>query len=290
MLKYGVNLPNFGAFGDPRLVADLAREAEAAGWDGFFIWDHINRSVKLPVIDPWITLAAVAMTTQKMTLGALVTPIARRRPWKLAREAATLDHLSGGRLILGVGLGSSGGRDVEWADFGEESDLKTRAAMLDEGLAILAGLWSGETFSYDGQHYQVKPTQFLPKPLQTPRIPIWVGGSWPNRAPFKRAARWDGVFPLLDDQTTPKPDQLRALVEYVREQHGDDRPFEVICLAEPTAGDDLAQAAAIVAPYQAAGATWWLEELKPQRFGVDWSEEWPFEALRERILQGPPKG
>jgi alkanesulfonate monooxygenase SsuD/methylene tetrahydromethanopterin reductase-like flavin-dependent oxidoreductase (luciferase family) len=146
-MKFGIYLPNFGPFGDARVLADLAREAENAGWDGFFIWDHIAGG-NLPIVDPWVALAAIAIATRKIRIGTTVTPLPRRRPWKVAREAVSIDHLSGGRLTLGVGIGLG---DAEWAHLGEETDLKKRGAMLDEGLSVLIGLWSGEPFSYAGQ-------------------------------------------------------------------------------------------------------------------------------------------
>jgi alkanesulfonate monooxygenase SsuD/methylene tetrahydromethanopterin reductase-like flavin-dependent oxidoreductase (luciferase family) len=139
-VKYGLYLPNFGPFGDARVLAELARDAERAGWDGFFLWDHVARPGAPPVVDPWIALAAIAVATERVRIGALVTPLARRRPWKVARETVSLDRLSNGRLVFGAGLGSSGGAEVEWAGFGEETDLARRAGMLDEGLEILTGL------------------------------------------------------------------------------------------------------------------------------------------------------
>ena len=179
-MNFGIDVPNHSAYSDPRLLVELACEAEAAGWDGFFIWDHLVRwnDRRIPVVDPWITLAAIAVKTERICLGPMVTPLARRRPWKLARETVTLDHLSGGRLILGIGLGSRS--TAEFKAFGDEGDPKARAAMLDEGLEVLAGLWSGHAFSYSGKYYQIEETQFRPPPVQSPRIPIWVAGTWPN--------------------------------------------------------------------------------------------------------------
>jgi alkanesulfonate monooxygenase SsuD/methylene tetrahydromethanopterin reductase-like flavin-dependent oxidoreductase (luciferase family) len=176
-MQYGIYLPNFGDEISPRALADLACEAEQAGWDGFFLWDHIlySKTQKLRMVDPWIALAAMAMKTERIRLGTSVTPLPRRRPWKLARETVSLDHLSNGRLILSVGLGEPG--DAEFGQFGEETDIKVRAAKLDVGLDVLAGLWRGKSFSYQGKYYQVQKTVFLPPPVQTPRIPVWVGGS-----------------------------------------------------------------------------------------------------------------
>ncbi len=168
--------------GMPDSSHDLARDAESAGWDGFFLWDHIAEKDEagnsLPCTDPWIALTAAALQTTSIILGTTVTPLPRRRPHKLARETVTLDRLSGGRLVLGVGIG---GGKTEWDLLGEETDLPSRGRMLDEGLDILVGLWSGESFEYQGEHYHIEQAQFLPKPLQQPRIPIWVGGGWPEQ-------------------------------------------------------------------------------------------------------------
>ncbi|MBN1203145.1 MAG: LLM class flavin-dependent oxidoreductase [Anaerolineae bacterium] len=283
-MKYGLDIPPFGGLGDARTLADLARDAEAAGWDGFFIWDHIDRDVVLDIVDPWIALAAVAMQTERIRLGPLVTPLPRRRPWKVAREAVSLDHLSGGRLVLGVGLGS--GQPSEWNNLGEETDLKRRGAMVDEALDIITGLWSGEPFSYRGQHYTVTDSQFVPVPVQQPRIPIWTGGYWPNKKPFLRAARWDGVFPLPGRDGVLSPEQIHDLVAFIREHRADDRPFDILHRCEPLPGADLDRAAARVAPYALAGVTWWIEALHPWHFGGGW-DDWPVEAMRDYVRRGP---
>ena len=164
-MKFGIYLPNFGPYGDAHVLADLARDAEYAGWDGFFLWDHIT-GWKLPFVDPWVALTAIALNTQRMRIGTTVTPLPRRRPWKLARETVSLDHLSGGRLTLGVGIG---GGEAEWDHLGEQPDLKVRGEMLDEALDILVGLWSGESFSYVGKYYQITEAHFLPYKLRDPR-------------------------------------------------------------------------------------------------------------------------
>lgn len=283
-MRAGISVPNFSEYSDSRLVAELAHEAEDAGWDGFFLWDHLlfENKWRLPIADPWVALAAMAMRTSHIRLGPMVTPIPRRRPWKLARETVTLDHLSNGRLILGVGLGWPPVDD--FARFGEESDDKVRAAKLDEGLDILTGLWSGEPFRYQGQHYHIQEeTVFLPRPVQSPRIPIWVAGFWPKKAPFRRAARWDGVFPLsLNvewDQNIPL-EEVQATRAYCLSQRATDAPFEIVVAGE-TPGDDPAKASAIVTPYIEAGMTWWIENVTPQRG--------PLDAMRQRIRQGPPR-
>ncbi|MDQ3929255.1 MAG: LLM class flavin-dependent oxidoreductase [Chloroflexota bacterium] len=278
-MRYGIIVPNFGEYSDARTVAELAREAEGAEWDGFFIWDQMSMDTPEPVADPWVVLAAVAMSTSRVRLGPMVTPIARRRPWKVAREAVTLDHLSGGRLILGVGLGAF--QYEEFEALGEVSDPRTRAEMLDEGLQVLVGLWSGEPFSFEGKHFNIKGAQFLPKPLQRPRIPIWVAGSWPTKAPFRRAARWDGVIPGWDIMGGQKqhPNEVADMIEYIKSHRTSPEPFEVAYGAK-TPGDP-AQATTITRPYIDSGITWWLEDLNPWRGTLS--------EMRERVLQGPPK-
>jgi alkanesulfonate monooxygenase SsuD/methylene tetrahydromethanopterin reductase-like flavin-dependent oxidoreductase (luciferase family) len=281
-VRYGIYAPNFGDYGDPRTLAALARETEEAGWDGFFVWDHLqffdpDQRVP-PVADPWVALSAIAVATDRIRLGPMVTPVTRRRPWKLARETASLDRLSGGRLILGVGLGGS--TDADFARFGEETDAGVRARKLDEGLAVLAGLWSGEPFGFQGEHYRVRETTFLPTPVQSPRVPIWVAGQWPNRAPMRRAVRWDGVFPAKQTFEVMEPDELREVVAHLRPHRDSDTPFDVV-LAGETPGDHSDKGASVVAPYAEAGLTWWLEALHDHRG--------PLEAMRERIRRGPPE-
>ena len=282
-MRYGLSVPNLGVYGEPRRLVGLAQAAEAAGWDGFFLWDSVlvDPHRPQPVVDPWVVLAAIATVTERIRLGPMVTPLARRRPWKLARETVSLDHLSGGRLILGVGLGDPA--EVEFGHFGEATDARARADRLDEGLAVLAGLWSGRPFAYAGEHFQVREAVFLPTPVQTPRIPIWVGGWWPNRRPMRRAARWDGVFPgKLGDGGVGMltAAEVREIVAYIGQHRTASEPFDVVVAGE-TPGDSPA-AAALVAPYAAAGVTWWLESLPETPASLD--------AVQMRIRQGPPAG
>jgi alkanesulfonate monooxygenase SsuD/methylene tetrahydromethanopterin reductase-like flavin-dependent oxidoreductase (luciferase family) len=221
----------------------------------------------------------MAMATSRILLGPMVTPLYRRHPWKLARETVTLDHLSGGRVVLGVGLGD----DVfgEIRTFDGPMVPRTRAAMLDEGLAVLLGLWSGEKFSFEGKHYTVRDAQFLPVPLQKPRIPIWVAGTWPRKPPFRRAARLDGILPISGDiETSLTPSQVRDLVAFIKSVRTSDAPFEVVQSGNTT-GENPEQDRAIVAPYEEAGATWWLESRVPWHSSV--------EKVRARIGMGPPR-
>jgi alkanesulfonate monooxygenase SsuD/methylene tetrahydromethanopterin reductase-like flavin-dependent oxidoreductase (luciferase family) len=281
-MQFSINLPNFGCFSDARLLADLAHEAEEAGWDGFFIWDHIGGSATPPLsmADPWIALTAMAMTTQRIKIGPMVTPLPRRRPWKLARECATLDQLSRGRLVLGVGAGN----DVffkEYSTYGESPDDKLHGEMLDEALDMLEKLWSGEQVSYQGQHYQLHETRFLPTPLQQPRIPIWVAGVWPAKKPFRRAARWDGVCPLKNAYEPLQPYDIREILTYIKQFRTSDEPFAILAGGN-TSGTDRQKDQDIVLPYAEAGATWWQETL-------DGNNATDPEVVRARIRLGPPR-
>ncbi len=284
-MRYAIDIPNFGAFADPRLTVEVAVEAEAAGWDAVWVWDHVMSDPADPHADPYILLAAIALATTRLRLGPMVTPLARRRPWHVAREAVTLDHLSGGRLTLGVGAGS---RAHEFTSFGDPADLRTRAAMLDEGLAVIEGLWTGQPFSFEGAHFHVAGATFLPAPLQQPRIPIWVAATWPVPAPFRRAARWDGVWPLrrdLEGNSVPlAPDDVRGARSMIAEERAavgrEDEPFDIL-VAGITAGDDSAAASATTGEFADAGATWWTERINPVRGSL--------EQMRERVRQGPPR-
>jgi alkanesulfonate monooxygenase SsuD/methylene tetrahydromethanopterin reductase-like flavin-dependent oxidoreductase (luciferase family) len=205
-MKRGLYLAPFDELVDPRLLAELAADAEVAGWDGVFLWDHVAyRPPVRAISDPWVALSAIACATRRLRLGPMVTPLSRRRVHKLARETVSLDQLSGGRLTLGVGLGSD--TTGELAPFGEVVDPRQRARLLDTGLSRLAGLWGGE---------------FEPRPLQRPRIPIWVASRWPSRRPLRRAARWDGLFPI----ELPGPDQLAELADEVRELRAGQDDFD----------------------------------------------------------------
>jgi alkanesulfonate monooxygenase SsuD/methylene tetrahydromethanopterin reductase-like flavin-dependent oxidoreductase (luciferase family) len=278
MTFFGVYLPNFGECSSPQTLVELVCQTEKAGWDGFFLWDHLVWSRGLDVIDPWIALAGVAVKTERIKIGPLITPLARRRPWKVARESVTLDHLSNGRLVLGVGLGNP--PDLEFKLFGEDDDARVRAEKLDEGLGILLGLWSGEPYSFKGRHFQVQETQFLPTPLQVPRIPIWVAGKWPNRAPFRRAAHWDGVFPLpVEFGERLTPEGLRKILAYVGRYRPKSYSQDVVVKASTP--DDPEEGSRIVRSFAEAGMTWWLEDLYQWRDSA--------EGMSSRILRRPPR-
>ena len=279
-MKYGLDIPIAGTYADPRKLADLAADAEKAGWDGFFLWDILfaKDQFSTSVIDPWIALAAIATQTQRIRIGAMLTPLPRRHPWQVARETVTLDHLSNGRLTFGAGLGYQA---LDFTPFGEDFDTRLRAEKLDESLAILNGLWSGETFNFHGKHYQINDVLMLPKPIQSPRIPIWLAGGWPNRKPFRRAAHYDGIYLMTVNQSTGKlliPEEIREIVTYINAYRESTDPFDIAVNGE-TPGDPH-KGAKIVQPYSEAGATWWIE--------FEASRE-SFEEYRERIRQGPPK-
>ena len=258
--------------GDPRMAAELAGEAEAAGWDGVFTWDGVAIGPG-DTYDPWVVMAAMAMTTGRATLGAIVTPPSRRRPWKLARETMTLDQLSGGRLVVPVGLGALD--DAAFGNVGEPTEARIRAELLDETLDILEGLWTGEPFGYAGRHYRFGPMTFLPTPIQRPRIPIWVVGAWPHQRSMRRVLRYDGIVTQTD-----RPDEIRAIAEYVareRDPGSSERPFEIVVQGRTTPGED---ARAVARPFADAGGTWWIE--------ADW-EGSTVDSVRRRIAAGPPR-
>lgn len=281
-VRCGITLPNFGSAGDARVLVELAVRAEEAGWDGFFPWDHllVEPSWSLPICDPWTALGAIAHATSRLLIGPMVTAVPRRWPAVLAREAVTLDHLSDGRLVLGAGLGWPSEAEYGW--FGQETDVRRRAEMLDEALAILDGLWSGEPFAFDGAHYQVREATFLPRPLQRPRIPVWVGSLRPGPVgPLRRAARWDGFAPAFDDGDITVEEFSRAVrrVLELRAEAGIEpgAPYDLVVIASSPAGP---AAADVVAPFVDAGATWWLETVSDRLGGLD--------AIRARIDAGPP--
>jgi len=269
-VRYWLGLPIGGACADARTLAKFATLAEQAGWDGLFLEDYIvygNRQ-DMPTYDPWVVLAAMAMSTERIRLGTGVTPLARRRPWKLAREAVTLDHLSGGRLTLGIGLGAL--PDISFTHFDEETDTRKRAEMLDEALDILAGLWSGQPFSYEGTHYRLREVTFLPRPLQSPRIPIWIGGAYPNPGPLRRAARWDGacfykavaIGSAEDDNQGLTPGDVRAIKRFVEQQRPLGSPFDIVA-GGPSRGIDREHLRARHRALADAGATWLSQWIPP---------------------------
>ncbi|MWK34078.1 LLM class flavin-dependent oxidoreductase [Actinomadura sp. J1-007] len=273
-------------FADARTVADVAVAAERAGWDALFLWDHVVhvKSRRRTFGDPWMLLTAAALATSRIRLGTMVTPVARRRPQQLARQVATLDAISGGRVVFGAGLG--GPIEDEYGSFGEPTDPAVLAERLDEGLDLLGRYWTGEPVTHDGPHYRVEDVTLLPAPVQRPRPPVWIAGFWPNRRPMRRAARWDGAVPLFGQGShgaAPPAGEVRDLAAYVREQRGDraDEPFEIVVGGASPAG--AAQARDLLGPLADAGATWW-DERQP----IDGTDLDKLAPVLHRIDQGPP--
>jgi alkanesulfonate monooxygenase SsuD/methylene tetrahydromethanopterin reductase-like flavin-dependent oxidoreductase (luciferase family) len=286
-MRFAVDVPNFGDFADPRVLADLARRAEDTGWDGLFVWDHVThrKELRRAIADPWVLLTAAALATDRIRLGTMVTPVARRRVPKLAREVTTLDRLTGGRMVLGVGLGSP--IADEFGSFGETTDPKQLAARLDEGLEALNLLWSGEPVNFRGTQVIVEDVTFLPTPVQRPRVPVWVAGVWPARAPMRRAARWDGAVPLLlpADGGKPRlPDAatVREIHRFLHDQRAAAgtaaEPFDLV-LSGPSPADQAA-AADLMCSLEQAGATWWAESR--------WDDLERAAPMVRRVDQGPP--
>jgi alkanesulfonate monooxygenase SsuD/methylene tetrahydromethanopterin reductase-like flavin-dependent oxidoreductase (luciferase family) len=275
-MHYGIVTANLDDYADPRLAVRLARAAEAAGWEAFFVWDHLGFVRGVPSGDPWVILSAVATSTTHLKVGLAVTPLARRRPQVAANALASLDLLSGGRVVFGAGLG---GDPEEFTAFGESGDAKKRAAMLDEALAILNGLWSGEPVTHRGPHHTVEGVSLAPLPLQRPRIPIWIGGE--GAPALRRAARWDGwLVPAtsLDGRPTmsKSPERVAEMVATIRRHRTTTAAFEVAIDGYSEAGDPKLPRA-----YHAAGATWWLESIHDMRSKPD--------ETMKRVEAGPSK-
>jgi len=264
-VRYGICLANLGSYSDPHVPVRLAQAAEAGGWDGVFIWDHLAFAWGPPAADPWTVLAAIAVSTERVRLGTAVTPVARRRPHVVAHQVATLDNLSNGRVTFGAGLGGS---TSEFGKFGEPTDAKVRAAMLDEGLELLRGLWSGQEVTHRGEHYTVEGVTLAPTPVQE-HVPVWIGGNRP--ASLRRAARWDGWLADSADPTgmTLSPDDIAHSVAGI----GRSDDYEVAVLGQRDRGDPAA--------YAQAGATWWLENLHDERGSID--------DVLALVQQGPPR-
>jgi len=263
-VRHAICLANIGTLSDPRLAVRLAGAAEASGWDGVFIWDHLAFVWGPPSADPWTTLAAIASSTARVKLGTAVTPVARRRLQVLANEVATLDVLSGGRVVFGAGLGGS---PSEFARFGEPTEEKVRASMLDEGLDVLHRLWSGEQVTHRGEHYTVEGVTLSPTPVQA-TLPIWIGGNRP--ASLRRASRWDGWIADSSDPTgmTLAPDDVARSIERI----GRDDRFDVAVLGQSDRSEPSA--------FERVGATWWLENLHDERGSLD--------DLVRLVSAGPP--
>jgi alkanesulfonate monooxygenase SsuD/methylene tetrahydromethanopterin reductase-like flavin-dependent oxidoreductase (luciferase family) len=258
--RRGLFVAPFDALADPRVVGDLAASAEAAGWDGFFVWDHLQYGDRVTAIaDVWTCCAAVALRTERLLLGPMVTPLARRRPQVLARQAASLAVLSGGRFVLGLGLGDDW--VGEFSAFGDQADPRVRARMLDEGLEVLTGLLSGAPVDHAGTHYAARDVRFHPAPV----VPIWLAGRFGNRSPVRRAARQDGFFVIDLDEPADLDEVAATLAE-----HSPPPGFDLVVDLRPEQDP---------APWLAGGASWVLTRIGP--FDLDLAE------IRRMIEAGP---
>ena len=274
--RFGLYIPNFGELSKPSNITKLARTAEDNGWNGIFLWDHIPVEASMPAYDPWLLLTLIATNTEQIHLGTTVTPLARRRPQKIAKEVATLDHISGGRVILGVGLGGK----KEYVAYGESYKPRKVAEKLDECLEIIQLLWTGEPVDYQGRHYSVT-AQHSPKPVQS-QIPIWVGGNWPNKRPFSRAAKYQGVFPLKArargfEESLIEGDYVDIL-DYIGQNGGDLENYDVV---KSVYSDSDSEKNSWIQGYVDVGVNWVLECLDPWRGSV--------ESLFEVVERGPPQ-
>jgi len=273
MLRFAVGLPNVGEFGDPRVLVELGTLAEAHGWDAVYVWDHLlYHDPQWSVANPVVAVSGLAAVTSRIRLGVLMTALPRRRPQIVAQETASLDVLSGGRAVFGAALGSL---DEEYAAFGEDPSLRARAATLDASLDLLDRLWTGQPVTLASG----ATVTLLPAPVQRPRPPIWIAGRWPNRAGFRRAARWDGIVATFTEYGREKPvppEVLAEVVAFVAAERGTLDGFDVV--VEGWTEPDTA--AATVVPYAEAGLTWWIEAMGWWRGGV--------EEARNRITAGPP--
>lgn len=283
-LNHGLVLANMADIADTAALVDYGVAAEAAGWDGVFLIDHLIYPPEQHegCSDPWMTLAGIAARTDSIRLASWVTPVARRQPWQLARDLATLDRLSDGRVILGTGLGS----EPDYTPFGRSYNTTKVSERYDEALEVIAGLWRGKPFSYDGEHFTLEDVVMLPTPAQEPRIPIVTGGFWPNKAPFRRGARWDGIAPLSpvirgvadnatqgDEVTASPEDELRAMVEYYLVVA--DEPGEIILPVDfPHAPPNVLDL------YESMGVTWGLT--------TTWDQSHNYNLTMDRIQEGPP--
>ncbi len=273
LMRYGIDLVISGDFADPALTARLARTAEDAGWEGLFVWDHRGYIWGAPFADACVTLAAAAVSTERLRLGTAVTPLPQRKPHDAALAMTSLDLLSGGRMVFGAGLG---GVAEEYTVFGEPGDARVRAGMLDEGLDVIQELWSGEEVRHRGTYYTVDGATLAPLPVQWPRIPVWIGGE--SRPAMRRAARWDGWIASAfggHGEVLREPEDLARDMERIRRQRAEDSPFDIALIGQSAPGDRT-----MVGEYAEAGATWWLESVHDRRGST--------EELMARVVAGPP--
>lgn len=272
-MRYGIDISILGGYAEPGLVVAAAGVAEAAGWDALFVWDHLAFAWGVPAADPWVVLAAVAQATTRLRLGPAVTPLPRRRPAVLATTVATIDRLSGGRVTFGAGVG---GVPAEFSAFGEPAEVSDRAAMLDEGLDVVTGLWSGRTVTHAGRFYRVDGVTLAPLPVQRPRVPVWIGGA--SAAARRRAARWDGWVVGCDDEQgnmVVPPDRIAADAAGIASLRPAGGEFAIAVIGASAGPGDP-----VIADYEHAGATWWLEHIHERRGSRA--------GMLARIAAGPP--
>ena len=278
-MKFGLNVIHVWNVENPtEFILNLAVAADEAGWEGFFLWDHITWFVQAPMVDSLTMLAAIASRTKNLRLGTIVTPLPRRRPQVIARQLATLDHLSNGRTVLGVGLG---GDPQDYTAFGEEFNYKLLAEKLDEALDVITRLWSGEAVTHHGKHYKVDNVTFLPKPIQQPRIPIWVGGE--SAGALERASRYEGWViggpaPSANEKGFSL-EQVSEAVEKIMQYRENDDPFDVVYGIEFPEERQLLKET--IQKVDSAGVTWMLDGI----YGLRYTKE---QAL-ERVKEGPPQ-
>lgn len=280
-MKFAINIPNYSHFSNPDNIVSFAKEVEASGWDGLFIWDHLQLYPKyfrgMNFIDPYVAMTLIAYESSKLILGPYITPLSRRRPWQVYRQLVSIDHISKGRAMLGVGLGTPA--EFDFAAFGDADVNKIRAELLDEGLEIIHLLSSGEEISYQGKHYQLSKVQLLPKPYNG-FIPIYIAGQWPNKPPFRRGARYNGILPISNNwPETLSPDEIATISEYITQFRDSTQPFEVFA-GGTSVGKSRDERRELIEAYAKAGATWWCEDM----------DTWGFEfaELLDRVREGPP--
>ena len=271
--RFGLYLPNFGELAKPENMVKLAKLAEENGWEGIFLWDHIPADPSMAAYDPWLLLTLVASNSETLRVGTTVTPLARRRPQKIAKEIVTLDHISKGRVILGIGLGVK----EEYESYGESFKPREVAEKLDECVEILRLLWSGEPVDYQGKHYTIT-AQHLPTPVQK-QVPIWVAGTWPNKAPFRRAAKHQGVYPMrVGFEKLLTAEEYGDILGYIKKHRGDLENYDVV---KGVYSDTDPEKNGWIKGYVDVGANWILECVDPWRGSLD--------DLFEIVKRGPPK-
>jgi alkanesulfonate monooxygenase SsuD/methylene tetrahydromethanopterin reductase-like flavin-dependent oxidoreductase (luciferase family) len=270
-MRYAAALPTGGECGDVEFLVELAVLAERAGWDGVFLEDYLwyQGDPAIPTCDTWVALAAIAVRTSRVTLGIEVVALPRRRPWNVAREAAGIDRLSGGRLVVGFGIGDA--NEPGFTHTGEPLDDRTRAELLDEGLEIVAGLWSGEPFTHEGKHYRLREVTFRPRLVAEPRIPIWIGGGYPNPCAIERSLRWDGTCMYRRDDGHLRAEDVRDL----RARAGE-RAW-TIAVGGWKRREDWDEERDQIRAVAEAGADWWVEWIEPADRG----------AMTEAVERGP---